>query len=78
MGGKLGELKLVRYAGINPGNGNALYYDINGNLTETPNFDRDAVWTGKSTGIPDATGSFGFNFSYKGFYLDNTVEFCYW
>ncbi|MDO5978757.1 SusC/RagA family TonB-linked outer membrane protein [Flavivirga spongiicola] len=68
-GGKIFEQKLIRYAGINPGNGNALFFDIDGNLTENPNPDTDAVWTGKNA-TPDATGSFGFNFNYKGFYLD--------
>lgn len=68
-GGKLFERKLVRYAGVNPGNGNLLFLDKDGNLTENPNPDTDAVWTGKSS-IPDATGSFGFNLGYKGFYLD--------
>ena len=68
-GGKIFEQKLVRYAGVNPGNGNLLFLDIDGNLTENPNPDTDAVWTGKNA-TPDATGSFGFNFNYKGFYLD--------
>lgn len=69
-GGKIFEQKLVRYAGVNPGNGNLLFFDIDGNLTENPNPDTDAVWTNKNA-TPDATGSFGFNFNYKGFYLDN-------
>ncbi|GAA4272241.1 SusC/RagA family TonB-linked outer membrane protein [Aquimarina gracilis] len=73
-GGRLRELKLVRFAGVNPGNGNVLFYDINGNLTENPDPDTDAVWTGKSD-IPEATGSFGFNFNYKGFYLDTQWSF---
>lgn len=68
-GGKLFEEKLVRYAGVNPGNGNLLFLDIDGNLTENPNPDTDAVWTGKNA-VPDATGSFGFNFNYKGLFLD--------
>ncbi|MGX1930587.1 TonB-dependent receptor [Flagellimonas sp. 2504JD4-2] len=68
-GGKIFEQKLVRYAGVNPGNGNLLFLDIDGNLTENPNPDTDAVWTNKNA-TPDATGSFGFNLNYKGFYLD--------
>ena len=68
-GGRISEYKLIRYAGVNPGNGNLLFLDIDGNLTENPDFDRDAVWTNKNA-TPDATGSFGFNFNYKGFYLD--------
>ncbi len=67
--GRIGEFKTVRYVGVNPANGNLLFLDGDGNLTEDPDFDRDAVWTNKSN-TPDATGSFGFNFNYKGFYLD--------
>ena len=74
VGGKIFEQRLVRYAGINPGNGNQLFFDVDGNLTENPVFARDAVWTGTNT-TPDATGSFGFNFEYKGFYLDNQWSF---
>jgi hypothetical protein len=44
-GGVLGERKLVRYAGVNPANGSLLYLDVDGNLTENPNADKDAVWT---------------------------------
>ncbi|WP_291867191.1 TonB-dependent receptor [Maribacter sp.] len=73
-GGKIFEEKLVRYAGINPGNGNVLFLDIDGNLTENPNPDTDAVWTGKNA-TPDATGSFGFNINYKGFYLDTQLSY---
>jgi len=68
-GGKIFEQRLVRYAGVNPDNGNLLFLDIDGNLTENPNPDTDAVWTGKNA-TPDATGSFGFNFNYKGLYVD--------
>ncbi|MDY8134142.1 SusC/RagA family TonB-linked outer membrane protein [Aquimarina sp. 2201CG5-10] len=67
-GGRINEVKTVRYAGVNPANGNLLFLDVNGNLTENPDFDRDAVWTGKNN-TPDASGNFGFDISYKGFYL---------
>jgi TonB-linked SusC/RagA family outer membrane protein len=73
-GGVLGERKLVRYAGVNPANGNLLFLDINDNLTENPNSDRDAVWT-KTTNNPDFLGSFGFDLDYKGFFL--TSQFNY-
>ncbi|MEX0314085.1 MAG: SusC/RagA family TonB-linked outer membrane protein, partial [Allomuricauda sp.] len=69
VGGKIFETRLIRYAGVNPGNGNLLFLDADGNLTENPDPDADAVWTGKNA-TPDATGSFGFNLNYKGFYLD--------
>jgi TonB-linked SusC/RagA family outer membrane protein len=67
-GGILGERKLVRYAGVNPANGNLLYLDIDGNTTEAPDFDRDAVWT-ETNNVPDFLGSFGFDMDYKGFFL---------
>jgi hypothetical protein len=63
----LGERKLVRYAGVNPANGSLLYLDVDGNLTENPNADKDAVWT-KTTNNPDFLGSFGFDLDYKGFF----------
>ncbi|WP_299437902.1 SusC/RagA family TonB-linked outer membrane protein [uncultured Aquimarina sp.] len=67
-GGRINEVKTVRYKGVNPANGNLLFLDAEGNLTENPNFDRDAVWTGKNN-TPDASGNVGFNIDYKGFYL---------
>jgi TonB-linked SusC/RagA family outer membrane protein len=73
-GGVLRERKLVRYAGVNPANGNILYLDVNNNVTERPNVDRDAVWTG-TTNNPDFLGSLGFNLDYKGFFL--TTQFNY-
>ncbi|MDH7444491.1 SusC/RagA family TonB-linked outer membrane protein [Aquimarina sp. 2201CG14-23] len=67
-GGRIFEIKTVRYAGVSPATGNLLFLDVNGDLTENPNFDRDAVWTGKNN-TPDASGNFGFDINYKGFYL---------
>lgn len=68
-GGRLNEIFTVPYAGVNPANGNLLFVDVDGNLTENPDFDRDAVWTGKNN-TPDASGNFGFDINYKGFYLN--------
>ncbi|GAA4961919.1 hypothetical protein [Algibacter aquimarinus] len=73
-GGILGERKLVRYAGVNPANGNLLYLDIDGNATESPDFDRDAVWT-ETNNVPEFLGSFGFDLDYKNFFL--TTQFNY-
>lgn len=73
-GGKLDEFYLTRYAGVNPANGNLLFYDIDGNLTENPDQEADRVLTGKSS-IPTYQGGFGFDASYKGFYL--TTQFSY-
>ncbi|GGD14525.1 SusC/RagA family TonB-linked outer membrane protein [Flavobacterium orientale] len=68
VGGPLNEYFQVPYAGVNPATGNLLFYDIDGNLTETPT-DGDRRSTGKNA-LPDFQGGFGFNASYKGFFLD--------
>jgi TonB-dependent starch-binding outer membrane protein SusC len=74
IGGKLFEYFDVRYAGVNPANGNLLFYTKDGNITENPNVDTDRVWLDKNI-FPDYQGSFGFNASYKGFSL--TTQFNY-
>lgn len=68
------EFFLVRYAGVNAANGNALFYTADGQLTEDPNEDTDRVLTGKSP-LPVYQGGFGFDASYKGFFL--TTQFNY-
>lgn len=73
-GGILNEYFLIRYAGVNPANGNLLFLTADGEVTENPNADTDRVWLGKSL-IPKWQGSFGFNMDYKGFFL--TTQFNY-
>jgi len=73
-GGRIGEVFTVRYAGVNPANGNLLFLDVNGNLTETPNLDTDRVWTDRNI-TPDAQGSFGFDLDYKGFFLQTQFNY---
>ncbi|MDP2159709.1 MAG: SusC/RagA family TonB-linked outer membrane protein [Flavobacterium sp.] len=68
VGGPINEYFLVPYAGVNPANGNLLFIDINGDLTETPT-DGDRRSTGKNA-LPDFQGGFGLNASYKGFFFD--------
>lgn len=68
-GGPIGEYFMVPYIGVNPSNGNLLYLDINDQITENPTLD-DRRFTGKDN-IPDFQGSFGFDISYKGFFLQN-------
>lgn len=67
-GGPIYERFDVRYAGVNPANGNELFYDKDGNITETPDVDKDRVWSGLNT-TPEAQGSFGLNIDYKGFFF---------
>jgi TonB-linked SusC/RagA family outer membrane protein len=73
-GGRLFEYFTLRYAGVNPANGNLLFFTADGNVTENPNADTDRVWLDKNI-FPDWQGSFGFNMDYKGFFL--TTQFNY-
>ncbi len=72
-GRKVYEYYYVPYLGVNPDNGNLLFLDKDGNITENPD-DTDRRATGKS-GTPDYVGSFGFNSEYKGFFLDAQFNF---
>ncbi|WP_350293888.1 SusC/RagA family TonB-linked outer membrane protein [uncultured Croceitalea sp.] len=67
-GGLINEYFLVRYAGVNPDNGNLLFLDANGNETENPDVDTDRVFLGTNL-APDYQGSFGFDLNYKGLFL---------
>lgn len=68
------EYYAIRYAGVNPANGNLLFYDGDGNLTENPDPETDRVLTGK-TFFPKFQGGFGFEASYKGWFA--TTNFSY-
>lgn len=63
-GHSFGEFYTNRFAGVNPANGDALWYDKEGNLT-TECLDEDKVLTGKSYFAP-WQGGFGSSFSWKG------------
>lgn len=67
-GQSIGEYFVAKYAGVNPANGHALFYDINGNLTEQLR-DADRVYTGDYQVFPEIQGGFGAIISYKGFSL---------
>lgn len=62
-----GEFFLNRYAGVNPANGDALWYTKDGELTTEYN-EADKVLTGKSYQAP-WQGGFGTNLSWKGWSL---------
>lgn len=74
VGGQLSEWYMVRYVGVNASNGNLLFLDKDGNATENPNVNTDAVATGKNY-LPKWTGGFGFSSEYKGFFLDANFSF---
>ena len=73
-GNRLFEYFTIRYAGVNPANGNVLFLDANGDLTENPNPDTDRVWLNKDL-FPEFTGSFNINTEYKNFYLNTQWNF---
>ena len=64
-GHSFGEFYTNRFAGVNPANGDALWYDKNGNLTNEC-LDEDKVLVGKSY-IAPWQGGFGTSLSWKGF-----------
>ena len=74
VGGYLGEYFLVRYAGVNPANGEPLYFDIDGNVTNVYNGDDADALSGK-TPNPTYFGGFGTTFLYKGFDLSADFAF---
>ncbi|WP_296386547.1 SusC/RagA family TonB-linked outer membrane protein [Winogradskyella sp.] len=63
---------LVRYAGVDPANGDALYYDADGNITNTFSAQDAVAIEGKSP-LPEFFGGFGLSANYKGF--DFTTNF---
>ena len=67
VGHPLGEFYMNRYAGVNPANGDALWYDEDGNLTNELR-DSDRVLLGKSCNAP-LQGGFGTMPSYRRFSL---------
>lgn len=73
VGGPLAEIYAAPYAGVNPANGNLLFLDIDGNLTEDIDAS-DQRATGQNA-YPDYQGSFGFDLDYKNFFL--TTQFNY-
>ena len=71
VGHPLGEFYINRYAGVNPANGDALWYDKNGKVTNELR-DEDKVLLGK-TYIAPWQGGFGTALSWKG--LSLTAQF---
>lgn len=68
VGHSYGEQYAVRYAGVNPANGDALWYTKDGEITNEYN-EEDKVLTGKSYMAPWA-GGFGTSVNWKGLQLD--------
>ena len=67
VGHSVGEFYMNRFAGVNPANGDALWYDKNGNVTNECN-ESDKVMLDKNY-IAPWQGGFGTTISYKGLSL---------
>ena len=65
VGHSVGELYYVRRAGVDPRDGQQVWYDKDGNLTKVFNEERDAVLLGKDRFAP-ISGGFGTSISWKG------------
>src|SRR5690606_4991700 len=72
-GSLVNEFYMYKYAGVDPNNGEALFYAADGSLTNTPT-DADRHWLEKSA-FPVFQGGFGLDAEYKGFFL--TANFTY-
>jgi TonB-dependent starch-binding outer membrane protein SusC len=68
LGKPLGQQFTARYAGVNPADGRAMWYDINGNITYDPQAgDRVFITRGSGSNLlPDYYGGFTNTLSYKG------------
>lgn len=73
VGEQLGAHFVVEFAGVNPSNGEPLYRDADGNITNV--FDGNDARTGFGSSEPLYTGGFGFDVNYKGFGLSSLFAF---
>ncbi len=74
VGNEIWTWYLVRYAGVNSANGEPLYYDADGNVTNVYSADNAVMLDGKSP-YADLYGGFNINAEYKDFSL--TTNFAY-
>lgn len=65
---------LQRWAGVDPSNGQPLYLDQDGNITNDYDPGRYSIYLGKNFD-PTFTGGFGGDISYKGFTLNTLFSF---
>lgn len=69
------QLRLVRYAGVNPANGRPMYLDANGDLTYTSQDPGDQKLLGNSNS--DFFGGFENTFSFKGLTVSGFFQYDY-
>ncbi|MDO1499711.1 SusC/RagA family TonB-linked outer membrane protein [Winogradskyella maritima] len=67
---------LVRYAGVNPANGDAIYLDVDGNETNVFSA-ANAVPIGDKSPLPEFFGGFGLRANYRGFDLSSNFNYTY-
>lgn len=65
---------LPRYAGVDASNGQPLYYDKEGNVTNTYSTENNVILEGKSI-LPKFYGAFGINTEYRGIFVDADFYF---
>lgn len=65
VGHSVGEFFVNRFAGVNPANGDALYYTKDGDITNKINAEDAVITTGRSYNAP-WSGGFGTSLSYRG------------
>ena len=75
VGEPISQYRYVRYAGVNPATGAAMYLDRNGNLTYNGQRQEDEVLLGNTE--PDFFGGFGNTFTFKGVSLDVFFQYDY-
>lgn len=74
-GQPIGQIQVVRWAGVNPADGRPMWYDADGNITYTPTNSVDAV--NYKDGVANIVGGFGNTFTYKGLSLDAFFQFSF-
>lgn len=75
VGHSINAWRVIQYAGVNPADGRPIWYDANGELTYTPDFDDDAKFFDGAE--EDAFGGIGNTFRYKGLSLSTFFQFSY-
>jgi TonB-linked SusC/RagA family outer membrane protein len=75
-GQPIGVFKMVKYAGVDPANGDALYYLEAGSDVTTNNYNSAATQIVGSPN-PDFSGGFSNTFDFKGFDLTALISFVY-
>ncbi|QKJ28960.1 TonB-dependent receptor [Mucilaginibacter mali] len=74
VGSPLQNIYTQQWAGVNPADGRAMYYDINGNITYAPKTTDQRIIGNQ---LPRFYGGFGNTFTYAGFNLDVLLQYQY-